>query len=88
MIQAKGTYLLTDPQAGAFPGADRRGFRKEARMSLFSFAALERSLVQGARTNAAQAVRHNERMAELRRQAASAQSDAEHRADDERRAPR
>ncbi len=45
-------------------------------MALFPFSSIERSLVEGARANAAQAVRHNQRMAELRRQAASAQTAA------------
>lgn len=48
-------------------------------MSLFSFSSFERSLVQGARANAAQAVQQNRRMAELRRQAVSAQVDAARR---------
>ena len=52
-------------------------------MALFRFSSLERSLVQGARANAAQAVRQNQRMAELRRQAVSAQVDAAHRAADQ-----
>ena len=39
--------------------------------------ALDRSLVLGARANAAQAVQQNARMAELRRQAASAQAVAQ-----------
>ena len=46
-------------------------------MSLFRISALERSLVQGARANAAQAVQQNARMAELRRQAAIAQAAAQ-----------
>lgn len=50
-------------------------------MSLFNLSSFERSLVRGARANAAQAVEHNQRMAELRRQAASAQVAAVHRAD-------
>ncbi len=50
-------------------------------MALFSFSSLERSLVQGARANAAQAVQQNRRMAELRRQAVSAQTAAASRQD-------
>ena len=50
-------------------------------MSLFPFSSIERSLAQGARANAAQAVQQNRRMAELRRQAASAQIDAALRMD-------
>ena len=50
-------------------------------MSLFRLSALERPLVQGARANAAQAVQQNQRMAELRRQAASAQMAAVQRAE-------
>ncbi len=50
-------------------------------MALFPFSSIERSLVQGARANAAQAVKQNQRMAELRRQAVSAQTAAERRVD-------
>ena len=51
-------------------------------MALFPFSSIERSLAQGARANAAQAVQHNQRMAELRRQAARAQTAAVRRMDE------
>jgi hypothetical protein len=50
-------------------------------------AALDRSLVLGARANAAQAVQQNARSAELRRQAATAQATAQALALGEVRAP-
>jgi hypothetical protein len=50
-------------------------------MALFPFSSIERSLAQGARANAAQAVEQNQRMAELRRQAVSAQTAAAQRVD-------
>ncbi len=46
-------------------------------MALFPFSSIERSLQQGARANAASAVQQNRRHAELRRQAAHAQAQAQ-----------
>ena len=53
-------------------------------MAVFPFSSIERSLTQGARANAAQAVQQNQRMAELRRQAVSAQTAAALRVDSRR----